>query len=69
MNLIQLAEIVKSAEPMDELDYESFPGAPEGSLIAYSEIAVYIVSENEISVVTEDSETRYELTKLFEVEV
>lgn len=69
MNLFQLAEIVKSAVPMTDLDYQAWSGAPRGSLIAESEVAVYIISETEISVITEDSESRYELKKLFEIEL
>lgn len=69
MNMFQLAEIVKSAVPMTDMDYQTWAGAPQGSLIAESEVAIYIISETEISVITEDSESRYELKKLFEIEL
>jgi hypothetical protein len=51
---------------MDEADSESFAGAPEGALIAYSDIAVYILKGNMLSVVTEDLETQYTLETKFE---
>ena len=69
MNLIQLAEVMKSARPMTDLDYQAWSGAPRGSLIAESEVAIYIISDNEVSVITEDTETRYEFNKLFEIGV
>jgi len=70
--------------PMDETDSESFAGAPEGApsgrvrdwcavrrsgaLIAYSDIAVYILNGNMLSVLTEDLETEYVLSRVFQIE-
>jgi len=55
--------------PMDETDRESFASAPEDALIAYSDIAIYILKGNKLSVITEDFEMRYTLKKKFEVEL
>lgn len=45
--------------PMTESDYQGFAGADHGSLIAESEVAVYILSGNNLSVLTEDSQNDY----------
>jgi len=72
MNMQELVVAVQNGlkfEPMDETDSESFAGAPEGALIAYSDIAVYILNGNMLSVVTEDLETQYTLKTEFVIEL
>lgn len=64
MNLLQFTEIARAAVPMTETDHDMFNGAPEGSLIAFSETAVYIISETEVSIITEDDCVRFELSEL-----
>jgi hypothetical protein len=64
MNMQELVVAVQNGlkfSPMDETDCESFAGAPEDALIAYSDIAIYILKGNNLSVITEDFETRYTL--------
>jgi len=71
MNMQELVVAVQNGlkfSPMDETDSESFAGAPEGALIAYSDIAVYILNGNMLSVVTEDLETEYVLSRVFQIE-
>ena len=72
MNMQELVVAVQNGlkfSPMDETDCESFAGAPEDALIAYSDIAIYILKGNNLSVLTEDLETQYTLETKFEVEL
>jgi hypothetical protein len=56
-------------EPMSDFDRNAFAGAPKDSLIASSDVAVYILSDNQLSVITEDFETQYTLETTFEIEL
>ena len=47
--------------PMTDLDYQGFAGAAPNSLIAESEVAVYILSGNTLSVLTDDYQQDYVL--------
>lgn len=46
-------------EPLSDFDRNAFAGAPKDALIASSDVAVYILSEDSFSVITEDRETTY----------
>ena len=64
MNIQELVVAVQNGlkfEPMDDADYEAFAGAPEGALIATSDLAIYIVAGNTVSVITEDYQRDYTL--------
>ena len=54
---------------MTEFDRQAFAGAEPGSLLASSDIAVYILNDNELSVITEDYEKRYSLGLEFTIEM
>ena len=72
MNMQELVVAVQNGLKFDEMevpDYHVFGGAPKGALIAYTDIAVYILKGNELTVITEDFETQYTLEKKFEVEL
>ena len=56
-------------KPMSEEDFEIFAGAPNGAWIADSGIAVYILKGNLLTVLTEDYETRYNLTEQYSIEL
>lgn len=64
MNIQELVFAVQNGltfKPMDEMDCAAFAGAPEGALIASSEVAVYILAGATLSVITEDAQLDYEL--------
>ena len=56
-------------EPMTESDYYGFAGAEENSLIAYSDVAAYILCGNKLSVITEDFQNDYVLENTLEIEI
>ena len=66
MNMQELVVAVQNGLKFSQMDEAPFAGAPEGALIAYSDIAVYILKGNMLSVVTEDLETQYTLETKFE---
>lgn len=55
--------------PMTDSDYQGFAGAPENSLIAYSDLAAYILCGNTLSVITEDYQRDYVLENTLEIEI
>jgi hypothetical protein len=46
---------------MEYNDYKLFAGAPDGAWICESEVAVYIMHDNKLSVFTDEGENTYEL--------
>lgn len=56
-------------EPMTDSDYQGFAGADEGSLIAYSDLAAFVLKGNKLSVITEDSQSDYVLENTFEMSI
>jgi hypothetical protein len=72
MNLQELVVAVQNGlkfAPMSENDRQGFAGAPADALIASSDLAVYILSENQLSVITDDYETQFKLNQEFQIEV
>ena len=55
-------------EPLSDFDRNAFAGAPKDALIASSDVAIYILSEDSLSVVTEDIETTYTLKNEYAIE-
>ena len=72
MNMQELVVAVQNGltfKPMSHHDYMAFGGAEPDSLIASSDVAVYILSGNQLSVITEDFEKQYALETKFEIEL
>ena len=46
---------------MDDMDREAFAGAEEGTLIAESDVGIYFLKGNRLDVLTEDSQTTFDL--------
>ena len=72
MNLQELIVAVQNGlkfAPMSETDRQGFAGAPVDALIASSDLAVYILSENKLSVITDDYETIFSLNVDAEMEI
>jgi len=72
MNLQELVVAVQNGlkfTPMSENDRQGFAGAPADALIASSDLAVYILSENQLSVITDDYETQFKLNQEFQIEM
>jgi hypothetical protein len=72
MNLQELIVAVQNGlkfAPMSENDRQEFAGAPADALIASSDLAVYALSENQLSVITDDYETQFKLNQEFQIEV
>ena len=53
--------------PMSDHDRQGFAGAPTDALIASSDLAIFILSEDQLSVVTDDFETTFSLKNEFEI--
>lgn len=56
-------------EPMTDSDYQIFAGAEKNSLVAYSDIAAYILCGNTLSVISEDYQNDYVLENTLEIEI
>ena len=72
MNMQEVVVAVQNGlefKEMEVSDYHVFGGAPEGALIAYTAVAVYILKGNELKIITQDFETQYSFEMKFEVEL
>ena len=72
MNLQELIVAVQNGlkfAPMSETDRQGFAGAPVDALIASSDLAVYILSENKLSVITDEYETIFSLSVDTEMDI
>ena len=72
MNLQELVVAVQNGlkfTPMSENDRQGFAGAPADALIASSDLAVYILSENQLTVITDDYESTFVLNLEHEMEI
>jgi len=54
---------------MTEFDRQGFAGAEEGSLIAESDLAVFILKGNRLDILTEDYQTTFDLNETFSMEI
>lgn len=71
MNLQEVILAVQNGglkfEPMSDYDRQGFSGAPAAALMASSDLAIFILSENQLSVVTDDFETTFSLRSEVEI--
>ena len=56
-------------QEMTEFDRQAFAGAEDGSLIAESDLAVFILKDNRLDILTEDYQTSFDLNETFAMEI
>ena len=63
-----LTELLTAGIPfraMTDDEYDMYPGAENNTLIAESEVAVYFLTGNRLDILTEESQTSFDLIETF----
>ena len=67
-----LTELLTAGIPfraMTDDEYDMYPGAENNTLIAESDLAVFILKGNRLDILTEDYQTTFDLNETFAMEI